>query len=141
MCRKWANETTEGCGSLAHWGALSGKSCEDTLPYICERSLGAPKRCGEGWERFGDSCYKRYHHTQRPWDEARDICLDDNSDLIVINDHYENLWLYDFAHRDQVDIWLGLRENKSESKYVWVNGIANGGSNVVADKWEDDEPK
>lgn len=81
--------------------------------------------------------------------------------MIVINNHFENFWLYDFAHRDEVDIWLGMRENVSlhiwvffnsqfmsaninqgtEDKYVWVNGIANGGENVINDRWEDQEPK
>jgi hypothetical protein len=42
---------------LQHWGALAGKTCTDAYPYVCERSLGAPRKCAEGWERYGDSCY------------------------------------------------------------------------------------
>ena len=29
---------------------------------------------------------------------------------------------------------------KTEKKYVWVNGVANEGENVISDKWEDGEP-
>ena len=42
---------------MQHWGALAGKTCTDAYPYVCERSLGAPRKCAEGWERYGDSCY------------------------------------------------------------------------------------
>ncbi len=101
----------ENCATLVPWGQLKSKDCEETFPYVCERSLGSPRKCAQGWEHFGDSCYKRYHHEKKQWDEARDTCQDDNADLIVVNSHFENYWLYDFANRDSVDIWLGLREN------------------------------
>ena len=52
------NQTGGGCGALQHWGALAPKKCTNAYPYVCERSLGAPRKCAEGWERFGDSCYK-----------------------------------------------------------------------------------
>ena len=60
ICSPWVNQTIPngGCGALQHWGGLAGKTCTDTYPYVCERSLGAPRKCSEGWERFGDSCYK-----------------------------------------------------------------------------------
>ena len=34
-----------------------------------------------------------------------------------------------------------ILSQESESKYFWVNGVMNGGENVVADVWEKEEPK
>ena len=60
------------------------------------------------------SIAQKYHYDdKRHWDEARDKCLEDNSDLLVINDHLENHWIYDFASENDIDVWLGLRENVS----------------------------
>ena len=42
------------------------------------------------------------------------MCQNDNADLIVVNDLVENSWVYAFSNRDQVDVWLGLRENVSD---------------------------
>ena len=104
---------------------LKSYKCTETLYYVCEKSLGVPKKCADGWEHYGDSCYKRYHYDKRPWDEARSLCLEQNSDLIIINSHSENNYVYEFASRDGVNVWLGLRENETENKYIWVNGIGN----------------
>jgi hypothetical protein len=34
-----------------------------------------------------------------------------DSDLIIMNSFDENKYIYDFANRDQVDVWLGIYEN------------------------------
>ena len=50
------------------------------------------------------------------------MCQNDNADLIVVNDLVENSWVYAFSNRDQVDVWLGLRENVSDlhtRKYIF----------------------
>ena len=39
------------------------------------------------------------------------MCLERDADLLVVNDLVENSWVYAFSNRDQVDVWLGLREN------------------------------
>ena len=139
--RQWQDESIHECGGLVTWGKLNSYKCSETLYYVCEKNLGVPQKCADGWEHYGDSCYKRYHHEQRPWDEARGICTEQNSDLIVINNHVENNYVYEFASRDGVNVWLGLRENETENKYFWVNGVVNGGENVVADVWESEEPQ
>ena len=56
--REWANDTVHECGTLTAWGRLVGVPCTSNLPYFCERPLGSPRKCGQGWEKFGDSCYK-----------------------------------------------------------------------------------
>ena len=95
------------------WGVLKSYKCSDTNYYVCEKSLGVPQKCAQGWELFGNSCYKRYHHQQRPWDEARETCTKQDADLVVINSHTENDYIYEFANHDEVNVWLGLRENVS----------------------------
>ena len=50
------------------------------------------------------------------------MCQNDNADLIVVNDLVENSWVYAFSNRDQVDVWLGLRENVSDIRtYILEN--------------------
>jgi hypothetical protein len=47
------------------------------------------------------------------YEDARDKCKGEDSDLVVVNTFAENKYIYDFANRDQVDVWLGIRENVS----------------------------
>ena len=56
---------------------------------------------------------QRYHHEARNFEDARDICQGQDSDLVIINSPTENKYIYDMANRDQVDVWLGIRENVS----------------------------
>ena len=42
-------------------GRLVDDICDDSesvLSYVCERPLGAPPLCGDGWEHHKGSCYK-----------------------------------------------------------------------------------
>ena len=42
-------------------GKLRDKACGNagaSARFICERPLGAPPLCGDGWEHSGQSCYK-----------------------------------------------------------------------------------
>ena len=56
---------------------------------------------------------QHYHHEARNFEDARDICQGQASDLVIINSLTENKYIYDIANRDQVDVWLGIRENVS----------------------------
>uniref|UniRef100_A0A3P9KUY7 C-type lectin domain-containing protein n=1 Tax=Oryzias latipes TaxID=8090 RepID=A0A3P9KUY7_ORYLA len=50
-------------------------------------------RCPEGWRRFGSSCY--YKSTEeRDWHDSRDFCLDEGSDLVVVNSKEEQVGVF-----------------------------------------------
>jgi hypothetical protein len=46
-----------GCGCLDQKGKLESATYEEAKFYVCERHLGAPAVCEEGWEHYGKSCY------------------------------------------------------------------------------------
>ena len=49
------------CGAMNSDGRLHEANCGDapaSAKFICERPLGAPPLCGDGWEHNGQSCYK-----------------------------------------------------------------------------------
>ena len=54
------------------------------------------------------------------WDQARENCQAQNADLLIINDHLENHWIYDFANENDIDVWLGLRENVSFLMFLFM---------------------
>ena len=56
------SQNQEGyCGAMNTDGKLRDKACgnaDASARFICERPLGAPPLCGDGWEHNGQSCYK-----------------------------------------------------------------------------------
>ena len=66
FCSPWdenePSKSEEGyCGSMCTDGKLHANECGNSAvsaKFICERPLGAPPLCGDGWEHYGQSCYK-----------------------------------------------------------------------------------
>ena len=64
--RPWASNfpnEKKGCGELNQKGKLENDLCEETKFYACERPLGAPVICEQGWEHHDHSCYKVFIHS------------------------------------------------------------------------------
>ena len=119
-------------------GKLRDKLCgnaDDSARFICERPLGAPPLCGDGWEHNGQSCYKvtivfdiffaivtlksvqKYHDEEKTeWAAARAKCVEQEADLVIVDNPNENLFIYDFAKENSIDVWLGILENVSKIK-------------------------
>ena len=55
--------------------------------------------------------FQPFHRERLSFLGARDKCLSLDSDLVMVNSFDENKFIYDFANRDQVDVWLGISEN------------------------------
>ncbi len=55
--------------------------------------------------------FQRFHHEKANFLSAHEKCQSMDSDLIIMNSFDENKYIYDFANRDQVDVWLGIYEN------------------------------
>ena len=63
--RPWAQDfpgANEGCGCLDQRGKLESATYEEAKFYACERPLGAPAICDQGWEHYGKSCYMVTKH-------------------------------------------------------------------------------
>uniref|UniRef100_A0A3B3HWN6 C-type lectin domain-containing protein n=1 Tax=Oryzias latipes TaxID=8090 RepID=A0A3B3HWN6_ORYLA len=60
--------------------------------YLC-LSVYEGKRCPDSWMRFGCSCY--YKSTEKKtWNESRDFCQENGSDLVVVNSKEEQVGVF-----------------------------------------------
>ena len=53
--------STGHCGAMQPNARLKDLVCDDdesSSSFVCERPLGAPPLCGDGYEHFQGSCYK-----------------------------------------------------------------------------------
>ena len=57
---------------------------------------------------------QKYHDEEKTeWEAARTKCLEQDSDLAIIDNPNENLFVYDFAKENSIDLWIGILENVS----------------------------
>ncbi|XP_024114246.1 oxidized low-density lipoprotein receptor 1 isoform X2 [Oryzias melastigma] len=95
-----------------------------TFPVDFFCSDGVCKACPKDWIQFQESCYF-FNHSPSPWktwDESRQLCQSNNSDLVVISSQEEQTFIkstikyyYDFWH----GYWIGLRRIKNN--WIWVD--------------------
>ncbi|XP_070569362.1 CD209 antigen-like protein A [Ptychodera flava] len=79
--------------------------------------------CRDGWVKFDKSCYYGYIYALYTYDEARTICDGLSSDLAIVDDADENLFLQQFT-LGKYHIWIGLSDAAEEGNWVWVDNSA-----------------
>ena len=73
--------------------------------------------CPAGWSLFNKYCYKTINFTMRKnWSDARETCLNINSDLVSIKNEEENRFVATFFTGQLA--WIGLRHGER----VWSDG-------------------
>ncbi|XP_071130099.1 perlucin-like protein isoform X2 [Mytilus edulis] len=103
---------------------------ENTLSEIKK----AKKLCSQGWEEYEEHCYQ-FNTKQSNWDEAEIECMKQEGYLLKIDDANEFRWIVARAIAHSVDdIWIGLRQNKNEWKWVVDDQTAR------FQKWNTGEP-
>ena len=45
--------------------------------------------------------------------------MEQEADLVIVDNPNENLFIYDFAKENSIDVWLGILENVSKIKISW----------------------
>ncbi|KAJ8379446.1 hypothetical protein SKAU_G00002240 [Synaphobranchus kaupii] len=75
--------------------------------------------CDEGWLFFQGSCYL-LSSERANWHTARDKCIDQMADLLVINNADEQDFIADVIHSQSY--WIGLVELAEEGHWSWVDG-------------------
>ena len=58
-------------------------------------------------------CQKYHDDEKTEWASARQKCQEQEADLIIVNNDLENLFVFDFARENSIDVWLGILENVS----------------------------
>ncbi|XP_074157028.1 CD209 antigen [Sminthopsis crassicaudata] len=102
------------------------KQLNRTLSTLCHP-------CPYKWEFYKDSCYL-FSVNQNSWEEAREMCKIDGSDLVIISSSEEQKYLKqksDFRHQ----WWLGLSDKKKEGTWHWVDGTT-----LEQSFWNEGEP-
>uniref|UniRef100_K7FCS6 C-type lectin domain-containing protein n=1 Tax=Pelodiscus sinensis TaxID=13735 RepID=K7FCS6_PELSI len=74
--------------------------------------------CLPGWALFQGSCYL-FSSTNGTWQVARNNCLAQGADLVVISEQTEQGYL---VHRGgSVRYWIGLTDQEREGDWRWVD--------------------
>ena len=105
-------------------------NCPDVAnPEQADRD-GVRPRCGgvDGCAAtIGCGYYERADHAylvctdddrRQSWDEARDRCVDEGADLVVVEDDAERRFLVSVGARG----WLGSNDRADAGRFSWVNG-------------------
>ncbi|XP_028435417.1 CD209 antigen-like protein C [Perca flavescens] len=95
-------------------GAIQNMETNWTKPNVSED-------CQKGWRVFESSCYLFYDTDppdQKTWEEAREDCRAQSSDLVVVDDDDEQDALSYYSwYRGS---WIGLRAE--EGRWKWIDG-------------------
>ncbi|KAM9100703.1 CD209 antigen isoform 2-T3 [Sarcophilus harrisii] len=102
------------------------KQLNKTLSTLC-------RPCPYKWELYKDSCYS-FSVNQNSWEEAREVCKIDGSDLVIISSSEEQKYL-----KQKTDLsrlwWVGLSDKKKEGTWHWVDGTT-----LEQSFWNEGEP-
>nr|XP_040042496.1 CD209 antigen-like protein E isoform X3 [Gasterosteus aculeatus aculeatus] len=71
----------------------------------------------QGWVYFDQSFYY-ISSSQMSWQDSRDDCLQNGSNLIIITSKEEQ----DFARQFKKRSWIGLTDTETEGTWKWVDG-------------------
>ncbi|XP_043921993.1 C-type lectin domain family 4 member E-like [Protopterus annectens] len=90
--------------------------------------------CPNGWISFTEqtekglesSCYfisnKHYKNKEKNWIDSRLNCLDQKSDLVIINSELKRKFLN--KHLDVAWYWIGLTDKENEGHWLWIDGTS-----------------
>ena len=78
--------------------------------------------CSTDWTQYGSYCYKAFQ-VEVNWDDARQECLDLNSDLVSVVNIAENSFINTALLLDKKKrAWIGLSDKEKEDEFHWSDG-------------------
>lgn len=98
--------------------------------------------CEEGWEAYGDKCFKRFDE-KKSWEDAMAACKENSAHLTKIESKEENAFLLKtflqiLPGEVMKEAWIGLTDKEKEGTFVWTDGTDPEYTNW-ADKQPNDE--
>ncbi|XP_040202308.1 hepatic lectin-like isoform X2 [Rana temporaria] len=79
------------------------------------------KKCQDDWIQFENSCYY-ISKTRFDWTAARTMCQNKESDLLVINNAKEQLFISGKTNPSSYKrFWLGMHDTDEEGLWKWVD--------------------
>uniref|UniRef100_A0A3Q3Q2C2 C-type lectin domain-containing protein n=1 Tax=Monopterus albus TaxID=43700 RepID=A0A3Q3Q2C2_MONAL len=93
----WTNQ------SLCHILAVSSAHCQ----------------CQPGWREYQNKCYF-FSTDVKSWLEANELCLEQHSNLMSIQDIQERMWVR--TQIGQEIFWIGLNDRVVEGVWEWTDG-------------------
>ncbi|KAF1388494.1 hypothetical protein PFLUV_G00090850 [Perca fluviatilis] len=115
----------------ANWNKLNASRVKWTIDVYCHNGRQC-KACEQGWELFQSSCYLINPSYGRTWEEAREVCRRQSSDLVVVHDEDEQNVL-NYSRRYIYGYWIGLRAEGG--RWKWIDG-----SDLTQSDWIQDHP-
>uniref|UniRef100_M4AFS6 C-type lectin domain family 4 member G-like n=2 Tax=Xiphophorus maculatus TaxID=8083 RepID=M4AFS6_XIPMA len=120
----WKKNLTEQIESIKNEQNVS--RAQWSIDQYCPKNKGRRcVSCQDGWLDFQSSCYAvndAEPRNQKTWEEAREDCKGKSSDLTVVGNEEEKMFLKDKSwFKDNINgYWIGLRAVKGIWK--WVDG-------------------
>ncbi|XP_026209426.1 CD209 antigen-like [Anabas testudineus] len=104
------------------------------------------KHCLPGWTLMNSMCYYFAFSdamSPRSWQEARNFCKKQGSDLVVVNSRQIHLAINNLINKYQnpsrfmsyAGFWIGLRDVEEEGVWKWLDG-----TRLAEGYWNDGEP-
>ncbi|XP_043930681.1 lymphocyte antigen 75 [Protopterus annectens] len=136
------------CGMITSSGKWLSYSCDARFPYICKKLQSDLQTelssddwnyketvCDRDWLPYNGFCYFSPKNKES-WDNASQICSDNNSTLISMHTLADVELVITSFHNDTVeDIWIGLRSDNVSVHFMWSDG-----SKVTFTYWDRNEP-
>ncbi|XP_052067307.1 C-type mannose receptor 2-like [Mytilus californianus] len=127
----------ENCVHLYHSNSRkwNDNNCFMSLRFICK--LQIYPRCGHGvWVYYKNSCYSINTLLVVTFTEARTLCKNNGSDLVIIGSKEESNFIISQTTRyPDANFWIGLQKLRNQP-YIWIDG-----SHPTYLIWGIDEPK
>ncbi|XP_061589669.1 macrophage mannose receptor 1 [Cololabis saira] len=133
-----------------HQGGWNDANCGRAgAGYVCKKFPGdvhtppPPTQpwegnCPAGWLRFKDKCFMfkgRKNDIKANWSSARSWCKEQEGELAVIDNQYENDFVSSYLKDLEHGAWIGLSDLLLEDQYAWSDGVP-----VLYTNWNQNEP-
>ncbi|XP_025962096.2 killer cell lectin-like receptor subfamily F member 1 [Dromaius novaehollandiae] len=93
--------------------ALKDSLCIHTNDSRCEL-------CPIGWKLHYGRCYY-YSENRDTWENSKEYCSGKKSELLVIEDETEMVFLNKMKDKDTGFVWTGLSFDENEERWIWLD--------------------